>query len=275
VYAATDRGLFLSFADLTSSAPATTWIPVTGTLPDAPLVDAKLDTNGNQLFIAVEGYGVFAAAAPHRFRDPRVVNAADYTFRSAAPGSLLSILGARVSSARAGDQDVPVLAAAEGESQIQVPFNARGTSLALSLESATGRINVGVPLRETSPTIWVDRDGTPLLLDADSGVVLDAMRPARSNSRIQILATGLGRVQPEWPTGVAAPLEQTPRVVASVRAYLDRSPVAVTRAVLAPGYVGLYLIEVELPKIVNYGPAELYVETDGQASNRVRLYIEP
>jgi hypothetical protein len=32
---------------------------------------------------------------------------------------------------------------------------------------------------------------------------------------------------------------------------------------------------VQLPKIVNYGPAELYIEADGQPSNRVRLYIEP
>jgi hypothetical protein len=26
---------------------------------------------------------------------------------------------------------------------------------------------------------------------------------------------------------------------------------------------------------VNYGPAELYLEVDGQPSNRVRVYIEP
>jgi uncharacterized protein (TIGR03437 family) len=56
---------------------------------------------------------------------------------------------------------------------------------------------------------------------------------------------------------------------------LDRNPVDVTRAVLAPGYIGFYLIEIELPKIVNYGPAELYIEADGRESNRVRLYIEP
>jgi uncharacterized protein (TIGR03437 family) len=45
--------------------------------------------------------------------------------------------------------------------------------------------------------------------------------------------------------------------------------------VLAPGFVGFYLVEVEIPKIVNYGPAELYIEAGGQTSNRVRIYIEP
>jgi len=106
-------------------------------------------------------------------------------------------------------------------------------------------------------------------------VMLDAMSPARSGNRIQILGSGLGRVRPEWPAGVAAPMDAPPSVVARVRAWLDRTPVEVTRAVLAPGYVGFYLIEIELPSIVNYGPAELYIEADGRESNRVRVFIEP
>jgi uncharacterized protein (TIGR03437 family) len=134
---------------------------------------------------------------------------------------------------------------------------------------------MGLPLKPTSPGIFVDRDGTPMLLDGDSGVLLDAMTPARSNGRVQILATGLGRVRPDWPAGTPAPSDNTPRVVAHVTAFVDREPVEVTRSVLAPGYVGFYVIEIQLPKIVNSGPAELYIEADGQSSNRVRLYIEP
>jgi uncharacterized protein (TIGR03437 family) len=49
----------------------------------------------------------------------------------------------------------------------------------------------------------------------------------------------------------------------------------VTRAILAPGYVGFYVIELQLPALVNAGPAELYVTADGQESNRVRVYLEP
>jgi uncharacterized protein (TIGR03437 family) len=63
-------------------------------------------------------------------------------------------------------------------------------------------------------------------------------------------------------------------VAATVTAYLDRQPVEVSRAVLAP-YIGFYMVEIEVPKIVNYGPAELYIEVGGKASNRVRVYIEP
>jgi uncharacterized protein (TIGR03437 family) len=60
-----------------------------------------------------------------------------------------------------------------------------------------------------------------------------------------------------------------------VKAYLDRAPVEVTRATLAPGYIGLYLIELQLPALVNAGPSELYITANGQDSNRVRVYLEP
>jgi len=30
-----------------------------------------------------------------------------------------------------------------------------------------------------------------------------------------------------------------------------------------------------LPSILNAGPAELYLEAEGQSSNRVRIYLEP
>jgi uncharacterized protein (TIGR03437 family) len=101
------------------------------------------------------------------------------------------------------------------------------------------------------------------------------MNPARSNGRIQILATGLGKVRPDWPAGMAGPAEDPPTVIAPVRAYLDRAPVEVTRATLAPGYIGLYLVEIQLPAIVNAGPAELYLESEAKDSNRVRIWLEP
>ena len=132
-----------------------------------------------------------------------------------------------------------------------------------------------LPLDVAAPAIFVDRDGSPMLLDGNSGVLLDAMNPARSGARLQILATGLGRVNPEWPTGLEAPLEDPPAVVAPIRVLLDGQPLETTRATLAPGYVGFYLIEAQMPSLVNSGTAELRLEVAGRASNSVRVYIEP
>jgi uncharacterized protein (TIGR03437 family) len=274
VYIATDSGVFFTITDLAAAGSATSWTSLSQNLP-AGATDVKLDGGANQLYAALDGYGVYAAIAPHRFRDASVVNAADYSSRPTAPGALLSVLGTRVDSASSASTVVPVLAASTTASQIQVPFEAKGNTFSLSMEAAAGRLTVGLPLQNVSPSIFVDPEGTPLILDAESGVLLDSTKPARSSSRIQILTTGLGLVKPDWPTGLVAPQTDPPRVIATVRAYLDRTPVNVTQASLAPGYIGFYLVEIELPQIVNAGPAELYVEAEGQQSNRVRLYTEP
>jgi uncharacterized protein (TIGR03437 family) len=93
--------------------------------------------------------------------------------------------------------------------------------------------------------------------------------------RVQIMATGLGRVRPDWPAGTPAPMDNLPQVIAPVTAYVDREPVNVLRAVLWPGATGWYMVEIEVPATLQYGMAELYIQVGGQESNRVRVYIEP
>jgi len=39
--------------------------------------------------------------------------------------------------------------------------------------------------------------------------------------------------------------------------------------------VGFYLVEAQLPSLVNAGIAELHLAADGQASNPVQIVIEP
>jgi uncharacterized protein (TIGR03437 family) len=275
LYAATDAGVFMAYTDLNALGAVESWTALPG-LPGGPAMDVKLDGQANQLWVAVAGYGVYSTLAPHRLRDPSVVSAADLIARAVAPGSLVSILGAQVDTVRAGGVAAPLLAATATESQIQIPFEVRGDTLSLAASFAGNGVKLpSLPVAAAAPVIFVARDGSPMLLDADKGVMLDAMTQARSGTRIQILASGLGRVTPDWPTGVAAPIEHAPRVAGKVRVYLDRAPVEVTRAELAPGYVGFYLVEIVVPKISNYGPAELYLDVDGAPSNRVRVYIEP
>jgi uncharacterized protein (TIGR03437 family) len=90
--------------------------------------------------------------------------------------------------------------------------------------------------------------------------------------RLQILATGLGRVTPDWPAGLPAPIENPPAVTSSVVVRLDGAALEVERATLAPGYIGFYLVEVRIPELINAGAATLEMEASGQPGNRVRLY---
>lgn len=277
VYVATDKGVFYGHADLEgASTNPVSWQNLTEALPAARAGDVALDAAGVQVYIALDGYGVFAAAAPHRRNNLLIVNAADFSTRAAAPGSLLSVIGGHVTAATGGSLNYPVLANPLGDSQIQVPFEAVGPNVSLALETGGGRVMRELPVQPVSPAILLlDRDGTPALYDADSGLALDGRNTAHSNGRLQIMATGLGRVTPDWPTGMQAPLTSPPSVNAAVKVFLDGTPLQVTRATLAPGHVGFYVVEVQLPAINNAGTSEIYISAGGQDSNKVQIVMEP
>jgi uncharacterized protein (TIGR03437 family) len=274
LYAATSRGVFLADAGWNATGPVSGWTALSG-LPDAPVLDVKLDAGGNRLFVLLEGYGVYTATAPHRAGSPKIVSSADLGQRPAAPGSLLTVLGGRVSAARWGDLRVPVLAASNAQSQLQVPFQVNGSSLSLTLDTGQGTVRFIVPIEAVSPALVVEKDGTPLVLNADTGMLHDTMNPVRSNGRLQLLATGLGAVTPAWAAGVAAPAVNPPSVVAPVYAYLDGRALGAVRATLAPGYAGLDMVEVQLPALADVGPAELYIEAGTRQSNHIRIWIVP
>lgn len=277
IYAATANGLFMTTGDLNGLGPATAWRAVNGgeTWPDTAVLDVRLSAGGHHLYALVAGRGVFSSLAPHRRENPRLVNATNLeTASAAAPGSLLTLAGREIRTAQlSSGTPAPVLASTAERSEIQVPFDAQGDSVQIQFDTSGPRF--GLTLQAAAPSIFIDRDGSPMLLDAATGVMLDGMTAARPGSRIQVLMSGLGRVKPEWPAGVPAPSDAPPEVIAKVRAWLSGAPLEVSRAVLAPGYVGFYLVEIEIPPIVNYGPSELYIDAGGRESNRVRLVIEP
>lgn len=280
VYLATDRGVFSGQLSLNDAgAAATRWQAISGDLPAAPAWDVLLNAD-NTLTAALDGYGVFEAPAPHRTQNIKIVSGADLTARPAAPGSLISVLGAKVETVRNAGTTWPVIASSDQSSQLQVPFETSAGTLSLSLQGASGaasgeRWSVPLTVKDASPAIFVDADGAPLILDSASGLVLDSKIAVLAGSIVEVLATGLGKVIPEWRTGVPAPVDSPPSVAGAVTAFLDGRPIEVTRAILAPGYVGYYLVELAIPAVVNRGASELRIVMNGVESNRVKLFLEP
>lgn len=271
VYLATARGLYWTASDLRAPAPATAWQALPAGWPQAKVYDVRLDDPGHLLLAAVDGEGLFATLAPHRLRQPVLVDAADGVERAAAPGALLSLLGSRAESVTAQGRRGAVLAVQDAESQIQLPYSLNGSRVDIEIAGRRGRLAFGLPLKTASPAIVVGGDGAPMVLDADSGLQLDALNGARGGMHLQVLMSGLGRVTPDWPAGLAAPLSNAPRVVAPLKAWIDGVETAVVRATLAPGYIGYYLVELQLPDTLPAGAFELSVEAAGERSNRVRL----
>jgi uncharacterized protein (TIGR03437 family) len=277
IYVATEKGVYWTHFEFYVGASnlGLTWTNLTDRLPQTKAVDVTLDPAGVQLYAALDGYGVFGTAAPHRTSGFRLVNAADFSQRPASPGSLVSVLGERVNAVSSGTLRYPVWNDAQistANSQIQVPFEAVGPTVSLALETANGRLTRDLLVQPVSPAIFVSQDGIPWILDADTGMPLDR-NVVHPGQRLQVIVNGLGRVRPDWQTGVEAPKENTPTVVARVQAFVDRSEVPVVRATLAPGYVGMYLVEVQLPVVANYGAMELRFAADGHDSNTVQIVV--
>lgn len=271
IYVATAKGVFWTVSDLQAPSPASAWQAIAAGWSGAKVYDVRLDDPGNLLIVAVEGEGVFSALGPHRMRNPVLVDSADGVQRAVAPGSLVSLLGGRAEGVTVQGRRGAVLAAQETESQIQLPYSLAGTRADIEIARRQGRIWFGLPLKTAAPAIVVGRDGAPMVLDAESGLQLDALNTARGGMRLQILMAGLGRVTPDWPVGLAAPLADPPRVAAPLKVFVDRTELVVERATLAPGYIGYYLVEVRLPEFLPAGAVELSVEASGEFSNRVRL----
>jgi uncharacterized protein (TIGR03437 family) len=102
-----------------------------------------------------------------------------------------------------------------------------------------------------------------------------AANPAARGSVIQVFATGLGSTQPAVPSGQPAPGNPLSRVVVGVEARIGDRPARVDFAGLAPSFVGLYQVNVEIPADVQAGsaiPVVLY--QGGVPSNTVTVAVQ-
>ena len=156
VYLATERGVYRGDISLTDAGPVNpNWRSISAELPAAPAWDVRLNVD-NTLTVALDGYGVFETPAPHQTHTVRIVNGADLSDRAAAPGSLVSVLGAKVDNVSEG---YPVVASSDQSSQLQVPFEAEAGRLSLTLQTASGQWSAPIVIKRAAPSIFVDSEG--------------------------------------------------------------------------------------------------------------------
>ena len=92
-------------------------------------------------------------------------------------------IGANVKQASSGRNVYPVLLATEQSSQLQVPFEVAPGTLLLAVQRDGGLLWMApLNVKEAAPAIFVDADGTPMIQDASSGLVIDAGTPLRDPS---------------------------------------------------------------------------------------------
>jgi uncharacterized protein (TIGR03437 family) len=131
-----------------------------------------------------------------------------------------------------------------------VPFATTGATATISVQNNNATSNtVTVPVAATAPGIYsLDQSGSGsgAILHADFSVVNDAS-PAAAGETVLIYLTGMGTTNPTVSDGTAGNASTLYNAVAPATIYVGGKPGTVVFSGLAPGFPGLYQINVTLP----------------------------
>jgi uncharacterized protein (TIGR03437 family) len=225
----------------------------------------------------------------------RVVNAASYAQNNPiAPGSFIAIFGENLASATAisnpllfptslggtqvylGDKLLPLQVVSSSQINAIVPYNAPVNAQQQLMVVQNGSVSPSetVVVAPAQPAVFAqDQSGTGagaiLTVSVAKGTVTlnTPSAPAHAGDILEVYFTGLGIVSPSVPAGSAAPASPLSYTTNTVTATLGGQAAQVQFAGLAPGFVGLYQVNVIVPSGLTPGSAVPLVLTDTNASS--------
>jgi uncharacterized protein (TIGR03437 family) len=225
---------------------------------------------------------------------PRVdaaVNAASFA-PALSPGSLFSIFGRYLAADEAqadslplptqfpgmsvtlNGRALPLLYVSSTQINAQLPFDVRGAAT-LRVTTPNGFSEIPIDIADVAPAIFVaytDQGQVPAVLHAN-GVLVSPSAPAKTGEVVLIFLTGLGQVNGQINCGQAAPASPPLTVTAQVQVEIGSgSRLSPEFAGLAPGFAGLYQVNVEVPQLAG-GPHTLRIIAAGSSSNAVTLAV--
>jgi len=222
-----------------------------------------------------------------------VVNAADYT-QPVAPGGLITLFGENLSPVNQassqiplptalGDscltvngQPMPILFVSPNQINAQLPFSVDG-NVTLVLHTPGGVSDYYyLTILPAAPSVF--RSGVagelrnlPTIVRAKNNQLVTLSNPVHPGDDLVIYLTGMGRTSPPVEAGVPAPVDPLAWVVTQPTVTLAGEPLPVRYAGLAPGWVGVYQINVHVPWWVRPGMQQPLVITQGGYSTT--LYV--
>lgn len=219
------------------------------------------------------------------------VNAASFT-APVAPGALVSIFGRNLAAEEiqarqlplptelAGTtvtingRRLPLLYVSRSQVNAQLPFDVGGTAR-LQVATPNGFSEAAVAIAETGPGIFsvgTQAGPAPTIVHAD-GRLVTAASPARTGEHISVYLTGLGDVNGQISAGQPAPLSPLLTVRAPVDVEIGGELVMSLFAGLAPGFAGLYQVNLEVPQELASGAYSFRIVAKGRSSNTVRVSV--
>ncbi len=205
-----------------------------------------------------------------------ISNAASGSATALAPGSIASLYGTNLPASPAitvNGVNAPVLAAISTQINFQIPFEVPTGSATVNL-TANGSVvsSATIQLQAVGPGLFTQAGGQAAVLNPGYSVN-NPSQPATGGSVLAAYLTGLGAVEPAVATGVAAPLNTLSTATGTVTATIGNMAATVVFAGLAPGYFGLYQVNVVAPQLPA-GQYPLQITINGVASNAAPVSIQ-
>ncbi len=284
----------VAMANLKNGQYSGTWTP-TASASRVNITSTAVAAGFQQATAQITG-GVGANAVPLVFRGGAVHAASFAKGAPLVPGSIVSVFGSNLAagqffaetvplpkelgslSATMGNTDVPLFFSSSGQVNAQVPFDLPAHSATQLVVKVGNSFTVPetINLAASQPgvfTINQSGSGPGAILDAKF-VLVSAQNPAKPGDVIQVFATGLGQTNPVARSGERSPSSPPATVVKTVTATVDGINAPVHFAGLAPGFVGLYQVNVQIPAGVKNGEVSLVLKQEDVESNTVTVFVQ-
>ena len=186
------------------------------------------------------------------------------TSQAHGPSMPLTLSGTTVT---VNGEFAPLFYASSGQVNAQVPFDVRGPAI-LRVSTANGSADTAVTVSDTAPAIFPSG-----VWHGTGGPVTNAS-PVRPGEALVIYLTGLGQVKGNIGTGQAAPLAPLTSVLAPAEVEIGDRPVTPFFAGLTPGLVGVYQVNVMVPKDLPTQAYALTVSAGGNLSNTFNIPVQ-
>jgi len=165
-----------------------------------------------------------------------------------------------------------------GQLNVQVPWELAGLNFALMkvrIEDSASTVFT-LALADYAPGVFeFDDTGSQVAAATHAnGSVITSSNPAASGETIVIYATGLGPVDKPVASGEPAPPGDVVRTLVKARVFINGREATVEFCGLAPGFVGLYQINVRLPTGLAAGEAILTIEANGVEAPASRISVK-
>jgi uncharacterized protein (TIGR03437 family) len=173
----------------------------------------------------------------------------------------------------------PLFFVSPGQLNVQVPFEVAGRVAVQMAVNVNGVSSppVTVPISSATPALFTlssTGKGAGVVLN-ENGTLNSPTNPEAAGKVIQLFATGLGAVSPAPVTGQGArstaPLS---RSIIAPAVTVGGASAAVEFSGLAPGFVGLWQVNVRVPAAAGTGERSLLLRAEGQNANPVTVFLK-